>query len=420
MPDASAGIAVRQRVPHVAAMAVSSPVPGFYDPTLVILSILIAIVASYTTLDLTTSISVVRGRAQLAWLALGSLAMGTGIWSMHFTGMLAFHLPGTRIAYEATLLTLSILIAIVASAIALYVVTRSTRHRAVVVIAGLAMGVAIAGMHYTGMAGMRVNAVIEWNYALVLLSIAIAVTASFGALDLARRVRSPDSNPLVVKLIGAVIMGFAIAGMHYTGMRAAHFHPAEIVRGSESSLLASTGLAAAVIGATVIILGIAIGGSVLTRTMTRRMESEVYFRSLIENASDLILVMDRDGTRRFVSPSYERVLGYRREEMVGKLAWDCVHPDDVVRVQAAVNELARHPDQTERLTFRVRHADGSYRVLGTIIKNLLHNHAVRGFIVTAQDETERRELELQVQHAQKMEAVGRLAGGIAHDFNNLL
>ncbi len=123
-----------------------------HDPTLVLLSFVIAVLASYTTLDLTNSLVLTRGRAQLAWLAAGALAMGTGIWAMHFTGMLAFHLEGRQISYELKLLTASIAIAIAASMLALFIFTRSTLTRRTLFIAGLAMGAAISGMHYTGMA----------------------------------------------------------------------------------------------------------------------------------------------------------------------------------------------------------------------------------------------------------------------------
>src|SRR3712207_6364754 len=95
-----------------------------HDPLLVVLSVLIAIFASYTALDLANSINVARGRARLAWLLGGSMAMGVGIWSMHFVGMLAFRLPGIPIAYDILLLVVSVLVAISASAAALFIVSR--------------------------------------------------------------------------------------------------------------------------------------------------------------------------------------------------------------------------------------------------------------------------------------------------------
>lgn len=407
---------------------------SYYDPTLVVLSFIIAALASYAALDLTSSLSLARGRAQLIWLAISALAMGSGIWSMHFTGMLAFHLHGRSISYDVTLLVASIVIAIVASMIALFLFTHPKLSRTHLVIAGLSMGVAIAGMHYTGMAGLRTAAVVSWDGPLVVLSILIAVGASFVALNLAARVRMEPRHPALLKFVGALIMGVAIAGMHYTAMAAAEFHPGPMTFEGKAGLLATDALALGVIISSIMILFVAIGGSVVTRMMSARgeqilreqrlveqlRESEEYYRALIENASDLIVVVDEHGTHRYVSPSYERVLGYDPRELVGRSAWELVHPEDMAAVGDAFQKFAALPGTRTQMVLRVRHADGTWRTVNAIAQNFLHDAAINGIIVTAQDETERRRLEMQFQQSQKMEAVGKLAGGVAHDFNNLL
>ncbi|MBW3655654.1 MAG: hypothetical protein KY444_06080, partial [Gemmatimonadetes bacterium] len=167
---------------------------GSHHPALVALSVLIAASASHVALGLGNRVAAARGRAMLAWLAGGALAMGVGIWSMHFVGMLAFRIPGVVIAYDVPLLFASMAIAVAASAVALYVVGRPMPRRLTQAGAAVPMGAAIAGMHYTGMAGMRLGARIEWNYALVALSVAIAVVASFVALGLAMRFRLEPSR----------------------------------------------------------------------------------------------------------------------------------------------------------------------------------------------------------------------------------
>ncbi|HEY9229363.1 MAG TPA: MHYT domain-containing protein, partial [Gemmatimonadaceae bacterium] len=156
---------------------------GTHESPLVALSVLIAICASYTALTLAGRVSVARGRARLAWLLCGSVAMGSGIWSMHFVAMLAFHLP-VAIAYDVPLVTLSFLAAVGASAFALFVASRSTVDNIRRVAAGFCLGLAVVTMHYTGMAAVRVPARLTYDPLLVGASVAVAVTASTVALYL--------------------------------------------------------------------------------------------------------------------------------------------------------------------------------------------------------------------------------------------
>jgi PAS domain S-box-containing protein len=143
---------------------------------------------------------------------------------------------------------------------------------------------------------------------------------------------------------------------------------------------------------------------------------EEHYRSLIENSMDLISILNLDGTIRYVSPSHERMLGYPLDELVGKNVVSFVHPQDRARVQRAlVNGNNGRPVEC-----RVRHCDGSWHVLESFSRDLSHVAGVNGMVVNARDITERKHLEEQLHHSQRLEAVGRLAGGVAHDFNNLL
>ena len=195
-----------------------------WDPSLVVLSFVVAVFASYTALDLAGRVVASEGRARAVWLAGGAFAMGTGIWSMHFTGMLAFKM-GMPVTYHVPLTLLSVVIAIAASGLALFVVGRGAVGPRGLLVAGPIMGVGIAAMHYTGMSAMRMEAMISYAPLPVLLSVAIAVSASMAALYLSFHLNRRDGSARRLKAPAAVVMGTTIVGMHYTGMWAPGWAP---------------------------------------------------------------------------------------------------------------------------------------------------------------------------------------------------
>jgi two-component system sensor histidine kinase/response regulator len=158
--------------------------PGTYDYRLVALSVLIAICASYAALDLAGRVTAARGRALAFWLVGGAGAMGLGIWSMHYIGMLAFSLP-VPVSYDWPTVMLSLRVAILAAGVALYVVSREFMSLGRAVAGSIVMGAGIAAMHYIGMEAMRSTAMCHYDARLVALSIALAIVISFVALRLA-------------------------------------------------------------------------------------------------------------------------------------------------------------------------------------------------------------------------------------------
>ena len=149
-------------------------------------------------------------------------------------------------------------------------------------------------------------------------------------------------------------------------------------------------------------------------------ESEMRFRAIIENVNDMIVIMNADGIRRYVSPAMTRVLGYSHEELLGRSAQDQVHPDDWPAVRELIRDAARAPGAAVSGQARYRRKDGSWRILDAALTNLTDVPGVEGVVVNLRDVTEHAALENELRQAQKMESVGQLAGGIAHDFNNLL
>lgn len=201
---------------------------GSYSPELVGLSLLISIVASYVAFALTSHIATTRGWAGTYWLAGGAIAMGLGIWSMHFIGMLAFELP-IPMSYDLTTTAVSLAIAIVVSAFALRLVSGAPPTVFTLSTGAVVMGTGIALMHYTGMAAMNISPPITYDRVLVAASFALAIAISGLALSLAFRLRSDvAAKSIRRRSLGAVAMGIGICAMHYTGMASAQFAPGTI------------------------------------------------------------------------------------------------------------------------------------------------------------------------------------------------
>ena len=202
---------------------------GHYEPKLVLLSILVAIFASYTALSLALRVKQSQGYAPHAWMAGGAFAMGSGIWAMHFIGMLAFRLP-MPLAYDPVITFVSWLLPVLVSGLALW----QLRHRELggrhLAWGALLLGLGINAMHYTGMAGMRMDPAITYDPWLFLLSVAIAIGASAGALWISFKLNENPRRRRPLQLGAAIVMGGAISGMHYTGMAAAHFDAASVCR----------------------------------------------------------------------------------------------------------------------------------------------------------------------------------------------
>ena len=337
--------------------------------------------ASFAALDLAGRVRSESGATRLGWLAGGAAVMGLGIWSMHFVGMLAFHLP-VPIGYDVPLMLLSMVVAIAASLVAWMVIGRPL---ATLVSGGITMGGGIAGMHYIGMASMRVEASRSYSVSLVVVSVVIAMAASFAALWLAFRFRSDVARrATLLKILSAVIMGFAIAGMHYVGMAAARFAPGGAFANSGEHMLASGQFGEAVVACAILIIGIALVGAVVDRNIqaraafTKRLgeqagqlaRSEQQYRLLFDHNPNSMWVYD-DSTLQFlaVNETAIRRYGYTREEFLSMTRHD-------MRVETAAR-LPERPASAAEIEAGDQAWNGQHRKKdGSVIDVAVTSHAI--------------------------------------------
>src|SRR5258707_7044765 len=195
---------------------------GAYDYTEVARSVLIAIAASYAALDLTGRVTAASGRVRLAWLSGGATAMGIGIWAMHVKGILAFRLP-VPVEYHWPTVLAALLVAILSSAVALYVASRQKMGPVEALTGSVIMSGGIAGLHSLCMASMRLPAITRFSPILVTCSILLAILFSLVALLMAFDLREETRGSVPRRLGSAVVMGAAVSAMHYTGMAATSF-----------------------------------------------------------------------------------------------------------------------------------------------------------------------------------------------------
>jgi len=241
---------------------------GQYTFSLVLISVLVAILASYTALDLVGRIGSATGKAVMMWIGGGALSMGIGIWSMHFIGMLAFQLP-IDLGFDLGLTLLSLLIGILSSGFALWLVSHERVPVLHILFGALLMGLGISAMHYTGMAALRMQPGIDYDPTLFGVSLLIAVGASAAALCIALCLRRQTPYVRLARGGAAIIMGFAIVGMHYTGMAAAGF-PEGSVCGAALTGLRTDGLDKLVLVTSLAVLSITLLTSVLDARMEAR------------------------------------------------------------------------------------------------------------------------------------------------------
>ncbi|MBP2298377.1 hybrid sensor histidine kinase/response regulator [Azospirillum picis] len=303
--------------------------PGYYDPLLVALSYVIAVFGGYVALDLAHHAHGARdgkkSKVDSRRLAGAALALGAGIWSMHFVGMLAFR-TAMPINYDPGMTALSFLLAVAVSGAGLFSVARNRPRRFTLPVAGTLTGFGIVSMHYVGMAGMRMEARLSYDTLLIVASIVIAIAASTAALWLAFR----TSRPLE-RVAGAALLGIGVVAMHYTGMAAAGMEPATELAGTTAmphtiaAAAPAPGLSANLLavltgGATLLLLALAFISSLLGRRNQAEQTAgqDARYRAIVDTAVDPIVVINEEGLVESFNRAAEQTFGYQSTEVIGR------------------------------------------------------------------------------------------------------
>jgi PAS domain S-box-containing protein len=327
-----------------------------YNSALVFLSVVVATLGAYVAIEIAQRVHAAGSRRRFVWTCGGALAMGLGIWSMHFVGMLALQLPAL-VWYDALLIFASIVAAVAGCSVAFIIFNRASVNPWLLGLASVFMGSAIAGMHYIGMAGMRISVV--YDPRIVAASIAVAIAVSFAALGLTRNLLDTSAAPHArLKKAGAsLLLGFAVTGMHYTGMAAAQFTVGPAGWRPAGHLVLGTyqlGLIVAI--ASVALLAIALAA---TRFARWTMATSSRFQNLLDLSPQVVWFGRPDGYITYCNPYWYEYTGLSEKETLGYAWTDAIHPEDRDHVVDSLREAAQKGENYE-VELRLRGKDESY------------------------------------------------------------
>ena len=296
---------------------------GSYYPPLVVLSAAVALIGSYTALDLGGRVTAASAGRRLAWLIGGAIAMGTGIWSMHFIAMLAFRLP-VPVLYDWPTVLLSLLPAVLSSLVALFVVSRQTMGPLQAITGSLFQGAGIVAMHYIAMDAMRLQGMCHYSPPVVALSVLLAVVGALLSLWLTFQLRHEARGRRMRKAGGAVLMGGAICSMHYTGMAAVTFIRSDTIPDLSRAISITTIGAIGIAAVTVMVLVVAL----LTSFADQLDKERALFSNLFHQSPQAVALTDSDNRVSLLNDDFTQTFGYLPQDAVGRHLDELIVPPD--------------------------------------------------------------------------------------------
>ena len=294
---------------------------GSYSPGLVLLSFVIAVLASAMAIQITSlAVGVQLRSVRLLMLGSGSIALGGGVWSMHFIGMLAFALC-TDVSYQPALTIFSMLPSVAASWVALDLISKKRLALSQLLLGGVLVGAGIGTMHYTGMAAMQMSAALRYDLPMFLLSILVAVVLAILALWVRFGLRRFNMAPHWLTLMSSLVMGGAVTGMHYTGMAAARFVPPPGFQPNEQAGEMPLVLAMAISFTTLVICGLVLAVNLLLKyrvASTQARTNESRLQAMMDTAVDGIVTINAHGLILSMNKAAEQIFGWQQQELLGK------------------------------------------------------------------------------------------------------